>query len=58
MKKLSIDQKLFCESEITKEECGKALQMLSNNKTPGCDGLPTEFYNFFWGILKFFFFEF
>ena len=31
--------------------------LLSNNKTPGCNGLPTEFYKFFWGILKFFVFD-
>ena len=42
MKKLFDDQKLFFESEITKEECGKTLQMLSNNKTPGCAGLSTD----------------
>ena len=40
--------KKICDADITIEECGKALQKLSNNKSPGCDGLPTEFYKFFW----------
>ena len=47
VKTLSDDQKALCDSEVTMEECSKALQLLSNNKTPGCDGLPTEFYKFF-----------
>ena len=57
IKTLSDDQKAFCESEITLEECSKALKFLSNNKTPGCDGLPTEFYKFLWKTLKLFVFD-
>ena len=53
VEKLSVEQKDFVDSEITIEECGKALSQLSNNKSPGCDGLPTEFYKFFWGYLKY-----
>ena len=53
MKKLNVEQKDFIDSEMTIEECGKALSQLSNNKSPGCDGLPTEFYKFFWGHLKY-----
>ena len=53
VEKLSVEQKYFVDSEITIEECGKALSQLSNNKSPGCDGLPTEFYKFFWGYLKY-----
>ena len=53
VEKLSVEQKGFVDSEITIEECGKALSQLSNNKSPGCDGLPTEFYKFFWGYLKY-----
>ena len=28
-------------------ECGRALKLLKNNKSPGYDGFPAEFYKFF-----------
>ena len=33
---------------LSKEECFKALNSFSKNKTPGTDGLSAEFYQFFW----------
>ena len=36
-----------CEGMITLNECSNALRDMPNNKTPGTDGLPTEFYKFF-----------
>ena len=36
-----------CEGLITASECSNVLKSMSNNKTPGIDGLPTEFYKFF-----------
>ena len=45
---LGEDEKKSCEGLINKEECAKALKDFSNNKTPGADGLPAEFYRFFW----------
>ena len=35
------------EQDITLDEIAFALKRLPNNKSPGSDGLPTEFYNFF-----------
>ena len=32
--------------------CGKALKQLDNNKSPGTDGLTTNFYKFFWPDIK------
>ena len=33
-------------------DIGKALKELPNNKSPGCDGFTTNFYNFFWVDIK------
>ena len=41
-----------CEGEITLDECTKALSMMQNNKSPGSDGLTTEFYRAFWDIIS------
>ena len=43
---------MLCDQEINENECKKALLELKNNKTPGCDGLPVEFYKFFWNKVK------
>ena len=50
--KISCDQKMLCDQEINENEWKKALLELKNNKTPGCDGLPVEFYKFFWNKVK------
>ena len=36
------------------EELGKVLLNMKNNKTPGMDGFPVEFFKVFWCDLKFF----
>ena len=41
-----------CEGEITLAECTKVLSMMQNNKSPGSDGLTTEFYRAFWDIIS------
>ena len=41
-----------CDQELTIEECGKALRQFENNKSPGADGLTTNFYKFFWPDIK------
>ena len=40
-----------CEGLFSKEELHSALQGLQTGKSPGSDGLPTEFYLFFWDSL-------
>jgi len=49
---LNAEEKLLCDRNITIEECGKSLKELQNNKSPGSDGLTTEFYKFFWPDIK------
>ena len=41
-------QNQMCEGNMTEEECLKALKSFKANKSPGCDGLPAEFYLTFW----------
>ena len=50
--KLNDTQKEKCEGPILKEEVKVAIKLMKNNKTPGIDGLPCEFYKFFWNDLK------
>ena len=40
-----------CEGLFTKEEISSALKGLQTGKSPGSDGLPTEFYVVFWDYL-------
>jgi exonuclease III len=46
--KLNSEQKAKTKGLITHDEILKALKSLSNGKTPGLDGIPTDFYKFFW----------
>ena len=39
------------ESEITEKELQEALEQTENEKTPGCDGIPYEFYKKFWNLI-------
>ena len=54
---------LYCEKRIDRlclkastrmnwNERTKALSMMQNNKSPGSDGLTTEFYRAFWDIIS------
>ena len=38
--------------QLTLEEISTSLKSMKNNKTPGIDGFPAEFFKFFWGKLK------
>ena len=40
--------KQMCEGKVSAEECLKALNDFQNEKSPGTDGPPAEFYKFFW----------
>ena len=33
------------------EQLGRAALLMQNNKTPGCDGIPVDFYKIFWSKL-------
>ena len=41
-----------CAGRITEEELLKALKKMSNNKSPGNNGVTKEFYKAFWNDLK------
>ena len=49
---LSEDQKSSCEGKISSEECFQLLDSFHNNKTPGNDGIPIEFYKQFWSVIS------
>ena len=48
--KLPDDARESCEGLITEEELRKAVMAMENNKSPGCDGLTSNFYKHFWPI--------
>ena len=49
---LTEEQKLSCEGKITPEECAAVLENFQNNKSPGNDGIPVEFYKKFWSLIS------
>ncbi len=46
--KLSEEQKNMCDKPITEKEILESINNLTTGKTPGSDGLPSDFYQFFW----------
>ena len=50
-KTLTAEARQSCEGEITYTECTAAIKKFSNNKSPGSDGLPIEFYKHFWPVI-------
>ena len=48
MKHLTKANQDYCDQPITLQECSLALKQMKNNKTPGTDGLSTEFYKMMW----------
>ena len=53
--KLNEDEKNIIEGQITEYECTCALRDMQNNKSPGSDGITTEFYKIFWNDIKSFY---
>ena len=47
-------ESLSLEGEITLEELNHSLSKMKNNKCPGIDGFPAEFYKVFWNKIKYF----
>ena len=45
--KLEEPDKIFCERPISENEAKEVVKNMKNNKTPGSDGFPVEFYNIF-----------
>ena len=52
IRKLNNFESNLCEGDITAIECDKVLSKFKENKSPGSDGLPIEFYKQFWHLLK------
>ena len=48
---LSSAERDLCEGPLTFAECKAALDGMPHGKTPGLDGLPTEFYQRFWPLM-------
>ena len=46
--KLTDEERISIEGNITEYECACALKSINNNKSPGSDGITTEFYKIFW----------
>ena len=50
--KLDEEQKQSCENELTETELHETLKSFAKNKSPGLDGITSEFYLEFWQLLK------
>ena len=50
--KLTDEQRDLCEGKIYREECKSILDSFQNNKTPGNDGIPIEFYKRCWPLIE------
>ena len=50
--KLTEEQKHMCEGKILHKECELMLETFQNNKVPGNDGIPVEFYKKFRTLLS------
>ena len=55
--KLNNVKKNACENLPTLAECEDAIKDMKNNKSPGADGIPVEFYKLFWNDIKHYFFN-
>ena len=55
--KLSENDRNSCEGILTEQECVKAIKEMKNQKSPGSDGITTEFYKLFWNEIKEHFFK-
>ena len=51
IKKLNEQQRISCEGIITELEIKNAIKEKKPGKSPGIDGIPIEFYKFFWADL-------
>lgn len=49
--KLSNEEAINCDGEISMDELCKALLEMNKNKCPGCDGLAVSFYCIFFSFI-------
>lgn len=52
IKKLDVEDKLILEERLTITEIENALKQMKNGKSPGIDGLTSEFLKHFWADIK------
>ena len=57
-KTITIDDKLKLDSPITMKELKEAVFQMMKGKSPGLDGIPVEFYQEYWEIIKGLYFDF
>ena len=50
--RITEEQKQSCKGEITVEKCARLLASFQNNKAPGNDGIPIEFYRRLWPLIS------
>ena len=50
--KLTEEARASCDERLTEEELREALFSMENNKSPGVDGLSTNFYKHFWPLFS------
>ncbi len=46
------EERESCDKPISRSEILISIKELSNGRTPGSDGLPTDWYKFFWIDIK------
>ena len=51
--KLSLAEKNICEGNLKEKESLEALKTMENNKSPGNDGIPEEFYKILWNDISY-----
>ena len=50
--RLTLAQRELLDAPFTPDDFAKAVQQLQGGKSPGIDGIPTEFYQTFWPLLQ------
>ena len=50
--KLTDNEISILESNVTNNEIFRAIKAMNTNKAPGLDGIPIEFYLYYWDIIK------
>ena len=51
-KTLNDVQNTYMNADLSIEEIGIAIKAMKNNKSPGPDGIPAEFYKIYWSYIK------